>query len=158
MIQEATLTDAPIMLELMHNAFEEYRHSIYSSSALDETVDTVVAGFSAGAKSLILYNEYQEAVAMVRFTIDQGYLYFFRLAVKQSAQGKGYSKQLLLELEKIAKFNKLPYLTCEVRSNNPRNIQLYTKLGYVEVESKIVKQTANDVIKLLTMAKKLVDA
>lgn len=158
MIQEATMTDAAIMVDLMHNAFEEYRNTDYSSSALDETMNTVIEGFSNGTKSLILYNEYQEAVAMVRYTTSHGFLHFFRLAVKQTAQGKGYSKQLLYVLEKIAHAHKLPFLTCEVRSNVPRNVQLYTKIGYEEVESKVVKQTAEANIKILTMVKKLIDA
>jgi len=97
-IMLAQLKDAPIIHDVMLQAFKEYEHATPPSSALNETVESIKKDMERGEYAFIAYLD-EQPVAMVRFTYSDHSVYFFRLSVIPSKQGQGLAKALLKELE-----------------------------------------------------------
>ena len=147
--------DAWLIHELMIQAFSEYKNEVPPSSALDETVDSIIDAMENGEKSLIAFSE-NIPVAMVRFQLKEDGLYFYRLSVIPEKQGKGIAKKLLQSLEEIAKKEGLTTIYCKVRLNVPRNIYLYQSLGYEITNEEIVHKPNGIDLRVVTMIKSLI--
>ncbi|MHC8967678.1 GNAT family N-acetyltransferase [Priestia aryabhattai] len=94
--------DAAIVHDLMLQAFSVYRDSVPPSSALAETIESIMQSLKHGKEAVILYVE-NKPVAMARFTLEETSLYFYRLSVIPPFQGKGMAKRLIQWLETYAK-------------------------------------------------------
>jgi len=136
--------DAATVHDLMLQAFSVYRDSVPPSSALDETIESVMQSLKHGKEAVILYVE-NKPVAMARFTLEETSLYFYRLSVIPAFQGKGMAKQLIQWLETYAKECGKVSLSCKVRMSVSRNIALYESMGFYIEEKEIVHRRGVDI-------------
>lgn len=136
--------DAATVHDLMLQAFSVYRDSVPPSSALDETIESIMQSLKHGKKAVILYVE-NKPVAMARFTLEETSLYFYRLSVIPAFQGKGMAKQLIQWLETYAKEYGKESLLCKVRMSVSRNIALYESIGFYIEEKEIVHRDGVDI-------------
>ncbi|MGE7091473.1 GNAT family N-acetyltransferase [Lysinibacillus sp. NPDC048646] len=151
----AEVKDAPIIHEVMLQAFKEYEHAIPPSSALNETVASIEQALKCGERAFIGYIK-EQAVAMVRlFTVNNTGIYFFRLSVIPEKQGLGLAKALIVGLEKYGRSQRKSISECKVRMSVPRNIELYHSLGYVITKEEVVKNRNGIAIPVVTMVKVL---
>ncbi|AVK86516.1 GNAT family N-acetyltransferase [Lysinibacillus sp. B2A1] len=153
-IMLAQLKEAPIILDVMLQAFKEYEHATPPSSALNETVESIKDGMERGEYAFIAYLD-EQPVAMVRFTFSDNSVYFFRLSVIPSKQGQGLAKALLKELEHHALANGKTISECKVRMSVPRNIELYRSLGYVITKEEKGENLNGFSLSIATMVKQL---
>ncbi|WP_449620673.1 GNAT family N-acetyltransferase [Robertmurraya sp. Marseille-Q9965] len=153
-IMHANWSDAPIIHELMIKAFAEYKEDMAPSSALEETVQSISTSLKGREQSFICYNSGQP-VGRVRFRLNEDHLYFSRLAVTPEFQGRGIAKKLLNALEDYAIEEEITTLRCKVRMAIPRNIHLYSSIGYI-IDSEYTVQKPNGMsVKVASMVKKL---
>lgn len=150
----AEIKDAQVIHEVMLQAFKEYENTIPPSSALTETIASVEQALNGEEQAFIGYLE-GEPVAMVRFTMNDKGIYFFRLSVIPKRQGQGLAKMLVAEIEKYACAQGKLISECKVRMEMPRNIKLYQSLGYMITKEEVVKNRNGIAIPVVTMAKSL---
>ncbi|CAH0271974.1 MULTISPECIES: N-acetyltransferase [Priestia] len=136
--------DAATVHDLMLQAFSVYRDSVPPSSALDETIESIMQSLKHGKKAVMLYVE-NKPVAMARFTLEETSLYFYRLSVIPAFQGKGMAKQLIQWLETYAKECGKESLLCKVRMSVFRNIALYESIGFYIEQKEIVHRDGVDI-------------
>ncbi|PFQ78338.1 GNAT family N-acetyltransferase [Priestia megaterium] len=129
--------DAATVHDLMQQAFAVYRDSVPPSSALDETIESIMQSLKHEKEAVILYVE-NKPVAMARFTLEETSLYFYRLSVIPAFQRKGMAKQLIQWLEIYTKECGKESLSCKVRMNVSLNIALYESIGFYIEEKEIV--------------------
>lgn len=150
----ASIKDAHIVHEIMLQAFKEYEHATPPSSALSETVISIEQALNGGEQAFIAYVD-AKPVAMVRFTINEKGIYFFRLSVIPEKQGQGFAKALIAEIEKYAITLGKVVSECKVRMDVLRNIALYEFLGYVIIKEEVVENRNGLAIPVVTMTKTL---
>jgi len=136
--------DAATVHDLMLQAFSVYRDSVPPSSALDETIESIMQSLKHEKEAVILYVE-NKPVAMARFKLEETSLYFYRLSVIPAFQGKGMAKQLIQWLEIYAKECGKESLSCKVRMSVSRNIALYESIGFYIEEKEIVHRDGVDI-------------
>ncbi|QRY35695.1 GNAT family N-acetyltransferase [Bacillus sp. PDNC022] len=153
-IKFANLSDTSVIHDLMINAFIEYKDEMPPSSALKETVQSVLIALKDGERSLICYIDNQP-VGMVRFKIKEDSLYFYRLSVIPEMQGHGIAKKLLSFLEDFAIQKELTTIFCKVRMTVTKNIKLYSSMGYYIYDEEVVHKPNGLSIKVVSMMKKL---
>ena len=150
----AEVTDAPIIHDLMIKAFMEYKDEVPPSSALEETVETISTALEDGEKAFIGYIG-DEPVAMVRFRLNDNGVYFYRLSVIPEKQGQGIAKEIIKSLDDYAKQNGKSTIRCKVRMTLPKNIQLYSSIGYRIYGEEVVHKPNGINIKVVSMKKQL---
>jgi ribosomal protein S18 acetylase RimI-like enzyme len=153
-IKFAEVSDAPLIYDLMLKAFMEYRDEVPQSSALEETVQSISDALNEGEQSLIGIVD-NVPVGMVRFHLKEDCLYFYRLSVIPEKQGQGIAKKLLKSLEEYAHKKEVPALLCKVRMTVPKNIYLYSSVGYKIYNEEVVLKPNDIKIKVVSMQKKL---
>jgi len=153
-INSALPSDAPIIHDLMMKAFIEYKDVIPPSSALEETVQSVIDALEREEKALIAY-ENNRPVGMVRFILKDEGLYFYRLSVLPEKQGKGIAKMILKSIEDYANKIGVSIILCKVRMTVARNIQLYNSIGYHIYDEEIVHKPNGVNLKIVLMKKTL---
>lgn len=147
------VTDASVIYDVMQSAFAQYRNAPISSSALEETSDSIAYALSNGERALQLSVE-ERVEAVVRYKVQREKLTFFRLAVRPESRRQGYAKALIQQLETIACEERLPIITCDVRMHVKENIELYEKLGYTKVAQKEIERYGHP-LAIVTMEKTL---
>lgn len=153
-IKLVTHEDATVLHKIMLQAFKEYEQATPPSSALSETVAMIEQALNSGEQAFIAYLHAQP-VAMVRFTLNDTGIYFFRLSVIPEKQGHGLAKALISEIENFAYTLGKSISECKVRLDVPRNIALYQGLGYVITKEEIVENRDGIAIPIVTMTKML---
>lgn len=153
-IKFAEVSDAPIIHDLMIKAFMEYKDEVPPSSALEETVQSVLIALKDGEQGLISYVDNQP-VGMVRFQLKEGGLYFYRLSVIPEKQCLGIAKKILRSLEDFAIKKEVTTIFCKVRMTVPKNIKLYSSIGYGIYDEEVVHKPNGIIIKVVSMMKKL---
>ena len=122
MIRRATLADLDALVDIEDRAFEIDRFSRRSFRYLLT---------KANAETLVIENRGKVvAYAMLLFNIGTSLARLYSIAVDSKMLGKGLGKQLLKALEKTAIEHDCITLRLEVRKDNKRAINFYTKLGY----------------------------
>lgn len=153
-IKFAEVSDAPIIHDLMIKAFLEYKDDVPPSSALEETVQSVLIALKVGEQGLISYVDNQP-VGMVRFQLKEEGLYFYRLSVIPEKQGIGIAKKILRSLEDFAIEKGVSTIFCKVRMTVPKNIKLYSSIGYGIYDEEVVHKPNGINIKVVSMLKRL---
>jgi GNAT superfamily N-acetyltransferase len=151
-IRIADIDDAVSIHEVTLDAFEEYRDTFAPSSALQETVDSILAPMKEGRQKAAICLIDGTVVGAVRFCIDEG-LYFSRLSVRRQYQGNGIAKAMLSWLEDYARTCGHNRLWCRVRKAVSRNVRLYQSLGYTVCKEETVVRTPDVQFQVLTMEK-----
>ncbi|MEO4053066.1 GNAT family N-acetyltransferase [Solibacillus sp. CAU 1738] len=144
--------DALAIRHVMLQAFSEYADDPQPSSALYETEQTITLDLQRGARAFLGKIDGQP-VAMVRFTVNESYLYFYRLSVVPNHQGKGLAKKLLATLEDYAQRNNLSEIQCKVRASVPKNIDLYESVGYEIIANEQSTNPLGMTMNVVTMKK-----
>lgn len=147
-------TNAKVIHKIMMKAYAEYANDPAPSSALSETVDSVRKALSSGQEALVGIIAGQP-IAMVRYQIKENGLHFFRMAVLPTMQGLGIAKQLINELEVIARQAKVDTINCRVRVSVLRNLQLYQSKGYTIYDQEKTLDENGTEIELVSMKKTL---
>ncbi|WP_404805645.1 GNAT family N-acetyltransferase [Lysinibacillus capsici] len=150
----AECKDAPVIHQLMLQAFQEYEKATPPSSALSEMVYSIEQAMEQSEQAFIGYIN-KQPVAMVRFKLSTTGIYFFRLSVIPERQGQGLAKALISWLEQYALSKGITISQCKVRMSVPRNIELYRSLGYVVTKEEMVKNCNGNSLVIATIEKKL---
>ncbi|GEK34799.1 GNAT family N-acetyltransferase [Kurthia sibirica] len=145
-------TNAKVIHKIMIKAYAEYAHDAAPSSALSETVTTVREALLNGQQAIV-GSIAGQPIAMVRFSIDDSGLHFFRMAVLPTMQGLGIAKQLINELERIAKAAHVDTINCRVRVSVLRNLQLYQSKGYSIFDQETITTEEGVAIDIVSMKK-----
>lgn len=153
-IKFAEVSNASLIHNLMINAFMEYKDEAPPSSALEETVQSISAALEDGEQALISYAD-DEPVGMVRFRLKENSVYFYRLSVNPEKQGQGIAKAILRSLEDYANQKGKPKIQCKVRMTVPKNIKLYSSIGYSIYDEEVVHKPNGMNIKVVSMMKQL---
>ncbi|MHA6260542.1 GNAT family N-acetyltransferase [Sporosarcina sp. CAU 1771] len=153
-INPVEVSDATLIHDLMIKAFLEYKDEVPPSSALEETVQSISASLKGGEQGFIGYED-NKPVGMVRFLLKENGLYFYRLSVIPEKQGQGIAKKILKSLEDYAINNGIHTLLCKVRLTVPKNIKLYSSIGFNIYEEEVVHKPNGINIKVVSMEKKL---
>lgn len=151
-IKSAQLKDAGLIHHLMMQAFQEYESEIPPSSALDETLETLFSAMENGEKSLICYIN-QLPVGMVRYTVNEKFLYFYRLSVIPEKRGEGIGKKIVSALESESIKESVNEIHCKVRKDVRKNVSLYRCLGYKIFENNIVYKSDGTSVEVVSMRK-----
>lgn len=154
-IRLANEKETTIVHRLMLEAFEEYRFLEVPSSALNESLDTLLNALKNGSEKVLLCFVDGEPLGSSRFKIKGDSLYFSRLSVTPHARGKGIAKAILLWLEKYASENGKMKIECRVRASLSKNISLYEAMGYIVSEEEVVTNPNGYPVKTVVMEKNL---
>ena len=152
-IRNATSSEAARVHAVMADAFEAYRHAVPPTSALTETPASVQQ-LLQGHEEAALCFEAGRAVASVRFEIKDG-LYFRRLAVLRSEQGRGIGSAMVRWLEREAVLRRQRRIWLKVRATEPANQAFYHKRGYEVLEQRDEVNSNGDVVAVVVMGKDL---
>lgn len=153
-IKFADLSDASVIHDLMIKAFMKYKDEVPHSSALEETVQSVLIALKDGERSLICYINNQP-VGMVRFRLKEDSLYFYRLSVIPEMQGHGIAKEILSYIEMFAIKEEITTIFCKVRMTISKNVKLYSTIGYWIYDEEDVHKPNGINIKVVSMMKKV---
>lgn len=136
----------------MHAAFARYDSDPIPSSALAETPETLRADV---AKGWIFYGVRSggRLLGTAKTFPRAERLYFGRLAVLPSEQGKGIGRFLVAGLERIARERGFKILECKVRQSEEANIRLYESLGFQVISSEVTVSSVGNPIPTVTMHK-----
>lgn len=154
-ISLVTADEAPIVHQLMLEAFEDYRFIEVPSSALTEPVDKLVQALKDGRVQAIIYWLDDVPLGSARLQLKEESLYFSRLSVTPSARGKGIAKAMLAWMEEYALLNGKQKVECKVRANVPKNIQLYKNIGFVITKEEEADNPNGRLVKTVDMEKKI---
>ncbi|WP_191559214.1 GNAT family N-acetyltransferase [Metabacillus idriensis] len=153
-VKFAKVSDVSIIHDLMIKAFIEYKDEVPPSSALEETVQSLLSALKDGEQALISYVDNQP-VGMVRLQLKEEGLYFYRLSVIPEKQGLGIAKKILRSLEDFAIKKGGTTIFCKVRMTVPKNIKLYSSIGYEIYNEEVVHKPNGINIKVVSMMKSL---
>lgn len=147
-----TVTDSEQIIAVIHAAFKRYESDAMPSSALSETSQTIERDLKNG---IVIFGAYvnEVLVGVVKVTSSKEQLYFSRLAVNPTEQGKGMASALVAHIENYAANHKIFCITCKVRKSESDNIRLYTKLGYNITKEEITSSPFGYVMSVVTMEK-----
>ncbi|AXH99252.1 GNAT family N-acetyltransferase [Sporosarcina sp. PTS2304] len=150
----AEMKDAPIIHDVMIQAFQEFKDATPPTSALQETVQSVEKAMQEGEEALIGYIE-GEPVTMIRFRQQEQGMYFSRFSVIPKRQRQGIAKQMLRHLEDYAKQRNTSTLLCKVRADVEKNISLYESIGYHVYDKEILHRSDGTSVAVVSMKKSL---
>lgn len=127
--------EARIVHSLMLAAFGEYVGVLdVPSSALSETVADCAAAMARGGALLAWHDS--QPIGSARFQLREDYAYFERISVLPEWRGRGIASQLLSEMERLGREAGYREGRLGVRLALPRNLALYTRLGYEVYETR----------------------
>ena len=128
-ITAATVDDAPVLRQVMLEAYAEHRDVLHPpSSSHQESVEDVVAAIRSGGAILAWLDG--TAVGGARYEPRQGYLYVGRVAVLPTHRRRGIASAMMIHLEAVARSHAFPEIRLGVRASLPSNLALYRSLGY----------------------------
>lgn len=104
------------------------------STALDETSADIYCALCEKRYEALLVLGGAQPVATVRWQFEGDALYFSRLAVRPAFQRQGIATLLLEKLEEIARQAGATRLTCMVRIEIEKNLNMYLRRGFVLVD------------------------
>lgn len=129
----ATIADAPAIAATIAAAFAQYRGKLVpESGAFGESADAIAAELKKGAGAIVAERN-GEMLGCVITSLQEGDLYFGRLAVLPTARGLGLAKRLIAAVEQDARSRGLPGVRLGVRIALPDNQRLFQSLGYREI-------------------------
>lgn len=134
-IEQASIEQAAIVHGLMLAAFGEYVGVLeVPSSALSETVDDCAGAMRLGGA--LLAWDGAKAVGSARYQLREEYVYFERISVLPEYRGQGLASRMLGEMERLAVAAGYREGRLGLRLALPKNLALYTRLGYEVYEQR----------------------
>lgn len=138
--------------QLMLEAFEEYRLMDVPSSALNGTIESLQQAFINSKEKAVLSFINEAVVGSMRFTVQDGSLYFFRVSVTPSARGMGVAKAMLCWLESYAQTNGILKMKF-VCASLSKNAKLYESIGHLITEEEMMTNPNGFLVKTVVMEK-----
>ena len=137
-LRQLKLTDAPYMLEWMHDkSVVEYMKADFSSKTIDDCVSFIdVAQSDSKNIHFAIVDDKDEYMGTVSLKNCDGVSAEFAITIRACAMGHGYSKFGMSEIIKYA-FNELnlKLVYWYVDSANKRAVRFYDKNGYKRVDN-----------------------
>jgi GNAT superfamily N-acetyltransferase len=130
-LREGFAEDAELIFRLTLAAYEEYRDTLVPASGVfRESLDDVRDEIARGGAVIAWLGS--EPIGCGRYEVDpEGkHLYFGRLSVLSEHRGRGVAARMVGWFEERARALGLPQVELGVRLNLPRNVDLYSRLGY----------------------------
>jgi len=128
-VREATAADIPILVTLVHTAFEDYRGRLDPpSGAHNETAETFRQALHTGSAALALVNN--AAIGCVFYHQEDEHMYLGRLSVLRPFRRHGVGQALTEYVEQRAREMNLPRVQLGVRTALPHLQAYYARLGY----------------------------
>ena len=119
----------PLLLALVHAAFQEYRPLLNPpSGAHRETLDTIAKRLAEGGAYIAWMGE--TALGCVLIEPEEDALYLGRLAVLPEYRRLGVARLLVEAVENQARASGLNKVSLSVRVQLPRNRAFFERLGY----------------------------
>jgi len=132
-LRTGTLADAPAIAATIAAAFAQYRGRLVpESGAFGETAANIADQLQNGSDAIVAERN-GRMLACVMITIEEGDLYFGRLAVLPEARGLGLARRLVSAVETEARRRGLPGVRLGVRIVLTDNQRLFDALGYREI-------------------------
>lgn len=129
LIRSASFNDAPVLLSIIKQAFEQYRGRIDPpSSAMSKTLDVVLEEMSAA--DVLMAVDGGVPVGCIFFKLRTGVIYWDRLSVLPGHRKQGIATRLIEAVEQDAGRRGISRLQLEVRLNLAYLHDFYEKLGY----------------------------
>ena len=147
-IREATISDVPIILQLIRD-LATYERAPNDVVATEQGLREVLFGEQPAAKVVLIF-EGEEAVGFgvyfFNFSTWLGRpgLYLEDLFVKPETRGRGYGRAVLIHLAKIARDHGCGRMEWAVLDWNEPAIQFYRKLGATPLEDWTVFRLTQD--------------
>ena len=152
-IREATISDVPIILQLIRD-LATYERAPNDVVATEQGLREVLFGEQPAAKVVLIF-EGEEAVGFAVYFFNfstwlgRPGLYLEDLFVKPETRGRGYGRALLIHLAKIARDHGCGRMEWAVLDWNEPAIQFYRKLGATPLEDWTVFRLTQDGINRL---------
>jgi ribosomal protein S18 acetylase RimI-like enzyme len=133
-ITDATLEDAPLVYDIMQQAFAEYLGVLEPPSGVHtETLEQAIEAIKEGGAVLAWNTEAdgsEKAVGSARYAYHGDSCYVGRVSVLPGYRGKGIASLMLNRMEEIARAHGSSQLEIGVRMVLEANIRLYERHGY----------------------------
>ena len=137
-LRQLKLTDAPYMLEWMHDkSVVEYMKADFSSKTIDDCKNFIhKAEIDKNNIHFAIADDNDEYMGTVSLKDIDDISAEFAITVRSCAMGKGYSRYGMSEIIKYA-FDKLnlKYVYWYVKPDNQRAVRFYDKNGYKRVDN-----------------------
>jgi GNAT superfamily N-acetyltransferase len=152
-IRPATVTDVPIIFQLIHD-LATYERAPNEVRATEAQLNDVLFGEKPAAEVLLAFEDEMPigfAVFFHNFSTWLGKpgLYLEDLFVKPEVRGKGYGRALLIHLAKIARDRGCGRMEWAVLDWNEPAIQFYKKIGAQPLDEwKIFRLTGDGIARL----------
>jgi len=131
-LREATAADAPTLVALMHQAFEEYRDRLDPPSGVhDESIESVLEKLKKGKALIATFHG--ASVGCVFTREEDGHVYFSRLSVLPEYRQRGIGRQLIDRVERDARQAGFSSIWLGVRLALQDLRTRYERLGYRDV-------------------------
>lgn len=128
-LREATAEDAPSLVDVIHQAFEEYRGRLDPpSGAHDESGESIRQKIATAHAVVAAVN--QEIIGCAFYEPDGDHMYFGRLAVLPSYRRQGISRRLIDWIEHQTRSFGFARVQLSVRVVLLDNQAYYERLGY----------------------------
>ena len=128
-LREATTSDVPTLLALVHAAFEQYRDRLDPpSGAHHETAATLQTALQAGGAVLACVAG--EPVGCVFYHRERDHVYVGRLSVLPALRRRGVGQALTDDVERRARAMGVSRVRLGVRTALPRLRAYYERCGY----------------------------
>jgi len=132
-LRPADITDAPLLLHLIHAAFAEMRGRLDPpSGAHAESLDSLQALFTRGERAALAIVDGVAAgcVFSARTGVE---MYAHRLAVLPAYRRAGVGRALMAWVEEQALADGCAYVRVGVRLALPGNLAFFAQLGYINI-------------------------
>jgi GrpB-like predicted nucleotidyltransferase (UPF0157 family)/GNAT superfamily N-acetyltransferase len=132
-IRPASAVDTPVLLKLIHTAFEELRDRLDPpSGAHAESIDSLQTLFARGERAALATVD--AVVAGCVFFMRTGVeIYAHRLAVSPVHRRVGVGRALMSYVEEQAAAADCAYVRAGARLALPGNLAFFTRLGYANI-------------------------
>jgi len=131
--REAILSDTPMIVDIIHEAFEQYKNTLIPpSGAHKETIQTIGTKMKEGGAYISIYETISVGCALWKKNEDN--LYIGRLAVLPKYRRFGIGSQLIGLLERKATQLGYSKVLIGVRLSMPKLLEYYKKKGYEIIE------------------------
>lgn len=131
-IQQATEADAPTILSIVLEAFEQYRHTVIPTpSVFRETEQAILNKLSLGGGFVAYVNDV--AVGCVLYETRDTYVYLGRLGVLPEYRQYGIGRQLMQTVEEKAEQLQYMQVRLNVRIGLAKNHRLFESVGYTKI-------------------------
>jgi len=128
-ITTATLEDAPLVYDIMQQAFAEYLGVLDPpSGAHNETLNDVIVALDQGGAILAWMGT--QAVGSARYVWHDDLCYIGRVSVLPPYRGQGIASAMMEHIEELARGHGSSFLEIGVRMILENNINLYKRIGY----------------------------